>query len=308
MQLSEKIRLSFWERHLDENVQKFSKSSNDRKRANYWCGFIEGALASGKIEKLEPEALEREASAFVEFFDDPDAADLLADLRAKCFSSDADLFEQLCDMAATMDQALSVDPKFEEKDALNRFLGFCGGILCDGILSDSEIIATRDRFMSCPILKSSVALTELRHAVTQALHDNFIDETERTEISQWLSHLVGDGYGASGEPNIGNVSKLDVHAPTSVKVSFKNHNFVVTGPTSIGTRSHVASLISNAGGNFQRNVTTATNYVITADSASPYWRTTHFGAKLQRANELIEQGYNIVILNESEFMEALNSL
>ncbi|WP_293613243.1 BRCT domain-containing protein [Ponticaulis sp.] len=305
MKLSEKIRLGFWERHLDENVSKFNKTANDRKKANYWIGFLEGALSSGRIEQGEPTAILKEAEAFSEFFDDPDSKDLIEDLNSGCFSSEEDLSIQLTDIIDATQDAIRFDEEFAEKDALNRFLGFCGGVVCDGVVTDPEIVAIRDKFLTDRHLSASDALSDLRSSIFASLSDNQIDENEREEIHEWLTHLVGDGYALSGKANIGDVAELDETELDSSTVQFENKRFVITGPTSLGTRRHVAELIEDAGGIFQQSITQQTNYVVVADRASPHWRTTHFGNKLARAHELIAMGCDIKILSETILENAL---
>ena len=268
---------------------------------------LPSALLIGRIETNEPEAIAKEAATFVDFFDDPDASDLLQDLNAKCFSSEADLIDQLQDIIKNTESTIEYNAHSIEKDTLNRFLGFCAGIVCDSIIQDEEIIAIRDQFISSEVLKHSTALVDLQASIFSSLRDNFIDEQEREEIHEWLEHLVGDGYVASGKANIGNVAELDEHETDASLINFYNSYFVVTGPTAMGTRSYVASLIEEAGGHFQQNVTQRTNYIVVADSASKHWRTTHFGTKLQRAHELIEKGLPLKIVSESTLQAALLS-
>jgi hypothetical protein len=61
------------------DVDQFQKGANDRKRDVYWIGFLQGALSSNRIESGEEDAILAEADKFVEFFEDPDAADLAED-------------------------------------------------------------------------------------------------------------------------------------------------------------------------------------------------------------------------------------
>ncbi|MGR3758167.1 MAG: hypothetical protein ACU0AT_13170 [Tranquillimonas sp.] len=66
-----------------------------RKRVVYWIGFLEGALASRAIEPGEDGTILAEARRFQEFFEDPDASDLVEDLAGCCFADSADLMDQL---------------------------------------------------------------------------------------------------------------------------------------------------------------------------------------------------------------------
>ena len=70
------------------DVDQLQKGANDRKREVYWIGFLQGALSSNRIESGEEYAILAEADKFVEFFEDPDAADLAEDIRALLFWSE----------------------------------------------------------------------------------------------------------------------------------------------------------------------------------------------------------------------------
>lgn len=74
MKLSEQASTHFQDEALTTNLDYLNKSRNARKRLAYWIGFMEGALASRRIEGAEAEALLVEADRFVSFFNDPYAA------------------------------------------------------------------------------------------------------------------------------------------------------------------------------------------------------------------------------------------
>src|SRR3546814_20854690 len=78
----------------DEELRLIHLRSNRRKRLTYWIGFLEGAMSSGRIEHAEIPAIETEARAFAEFFNDPDARDVAVDIAHVHGAEGNDLGEQ----------------------------------------------------------------------------------------------------------------------------------------------------------------------------------------------------------------------
>lgn len=274
-----------------------------RKKELYWLGFLEGAVASGRIESGEPAAILAESKRFTEFFDDPDANDLTADICSGCFESADDMLASIRDIIE--ERRLRRGARyFTDVDELNLFMGFCAGIVCDGIVLESEVRAIRERMHASAALMAA-PFTGLRTAVDRALHDGVVTAEESAEIQEWLARLVGDGYADTGIANIGNVANL--HDPISDpgSIAFDQRRFVLTGPMRMGTRSFIVRQIEAAGGIYDSNVSRHTDYVIIASTASKTWLTTHFGTKINRAKELIDQGHGVRFVYEGAFETAL---
>jgi hypothetical protein len=290
-----------------ELIEAFNKSQVSRKKALYWLGFLEGAMSSGKIEKNEPVAIINEAKAFADFFGDPDAIDFIEDFNARCFSSPDDIFQCISDMAdEKFNQLLSLEHA-SETDELNRFLGFCAGIICDGEVLEKEALAIRKRFVSNPILYNEPSLQDIRDATLRALSDGVLDANESAEIGEFIGRLVGDGYAETGIANIGQVSCIDGLILDPNQVTLFGKTFVITGPMRLGTRSYVVRLIEQAGGFFSSAPSKKVDYIVVAVSASTMWKTTHYGTKIERARKLISSGAQISFLCESALEGALRN-
>lgn len=116
------------------DVDQLQKGANDRKREVYWIGFLQGALSSNRIESGEEDAILAEADKFVEFFEDPDASDLAEDIRARCFSGQNDFMTALENVIKEKRSEIQSAAPYSERDEVNEFLGFCAGIVCDGVI------------------------------------------------------------------------------------------------------------------------------------------------------------------------------
>lgn len=308
LKLSEQASAHLQDEVLATNLDYLNKSRNARKRLAYWIGFMEGALASRRIENGEAEALLAEADRFVSFFNDPDAVDLAEDLRARCFTSQADLMDQLRDIVdekrAQLEAAEATDMQVEA-DEMSEFLGFCAGIICDGQVLQPEAEAILHRFRCSSALRESVAFQKLHRVLEVALADHSLDETEGEEVREWLARLVGDGYADTGLPNLGAVELLDDPITNPSEIKLAGSHFTLTGPMRMGPRSYIVSEIERVGGIYEGTTNRRTDYVVVSAEASRHWRATHFGGKILKAQDLIREGYKMRFVSETALERAI---
>lgn len=280
------------------DVDQLQKGANDRKREVYWIGFLQGALSSNRIESGEEDAILAEADKFVEFFEDPDAADLAEDIRARCFSGQNDFMTALENVIREKRSEIQAAAPYSERDEVNEFLGFCAGIVCDGLILKAEAEAMLSRFHDSMVLSSSVVFRDLWRALEAALADKILTEEESEEVRNWIALLVGDGYVDTGIPNIGNTAELDEPIRNAAQITLKGACVVLTGPMRMGTRDFIIEEIERCGGEVGKTTTRKTDYVVVSSTASKNWRTTHFGTKIERAKELIVEGYKLRFVTE----------
>lgn len=289
----------------DVDVDQLQKGANDRKREVYWIGFLQGALSSNRIESGEEDAILAEADKFVEFFEDPDAADLTEDIRARCFSGQNDFMTALENVIKEKRSEIQAAAPYSERDEVNEFLGFCAGIVCDGLILKAEAEAMLSRFHDSMVLSSSVVFRDLWRALEAALADKILTEEESEEVRAWIALLVGDGYVDTGIPNIGNTAELDEPIRDAAQISLKGACVVLTGPMRMGTRDFIIAEIERCGGEVGKTTTRKTDYVVVSSTASKNWRTTHFGTKIERAKELIVEGYKLRFVTEAALEAAI---
>ena len=287
------------------DVDQLQKGANDRKREVYWIGFLQGALSSNRIESGEEDAILAEADKFVEFFEDPDAADLAEDIRARCFSGQNDFMTALENVLNEKRSEIQAAAPYSERDEVNEFLGFCAGIVCDGLILKAEAEAMLSRFHDSMVLSSSVVFRDLWRALEVALADKILTEEESEEVRAWIALLVGDGYVDTGIPNIGNTAELDEPIRDAAQITLKGACVVLTGPMRMGTRDFIITEIERCGGEVGKTTTRKTDYVVVSSTASKNWRTTHFGTKIERAKELIVEGYKLRFVTETALEAAI---
>jgi len=149
---------------------------------------------------------------------------------------------------AALRQSLHDPDREAEKDAVNAFLGFCAGIICDGQITSDEARAIHARFHADPALADAPIFAQLRWGVDKALADAVLDAEEAEEIRDWIAALVTDGHADTGITNIGGVLAPTDPITDVSAFDIAGKVFVLTGKMSMGPRSLIGDEIARHGG------------------------------------------------------------
>jgi NAD-dependent DNA ligase len=288
-------------------LRRVHEGTNRRKLELYWLGFLQGAMASGRIEHAELNAIRAEAQAFADFFNDPDAKDLLEDIAHVHGVFDNDLFEQLDDIVSVRRKLAINDSELTDKDRMNEFLGFCAGIIADGEVLEAEARAIVGRFQLDQHLRNHPHLTALSDTLGRALADHELTNAESEDVKSWIQRIVGDGYADTGVASIGGTSQLQDMIQHHSHVEFPGRLFVVTGALRIAPRRTIARMLEELDASLVNHISWKTNYLVVSPAASRDWRSTHFGTKIEAAQKIIADGGPLRLVSEHVFEEALNT-
>jgi len=92
------------------------------------------------------------------------------------------------------------------------------------------------------------------------------------------------------------------------EVVFKNHYFMFTEPFNFGSREKCASAVIDRGGIFmdKKRPTTELQYLVLGEKNAD-WMDGELVGKIEKGLELIQSGYPLRLITESEFTQALNA-
>lgn len=275
--------------------------SNQAKAHSYLTGFFEGILASGHIEQKEVEPLLAQCKAFFVEHDDADAYDILQDFEADLL--EADTIELVVSVRAGQ-----IDPSCQ-KSSKNRFLGFCAGVACDGLIAERELKNLISIIESNPDFHSDGAIRALHREALDALADGMVTPDESESLCNAISRLVGDSYADTGLVSHGSVPVFD-----SVRVDCDDPSFfegaiiVLTGSFSVFPRRKLEDALREHGAEIAKSVTKKTTYVVVASEASRDWVEAHKGTKLIKAMELAEKLGAPELLSEGDVLRFVGEI
>lgn len=219
-----------------------------------------GILSSGKIEKGEVEPLRAICADFLERFDDPDAYDLLEDLkvwphdRAGLKGFLADIISYRSGGIEAMLQQNAI-PK-------NFFYGFLKGIACDNRLDISELNSLIQLYSADDtLLKSDPRVSKLLNHCIKTVQDLSVSDVRNDEICQYIARIVGDSFADTGVGLPNDIPQLEGMINDCRAIVFTGCNFVLTGNFD-RPRKIVEAEIEKLGGVTQKKVTSQTDYLV----------------------------------------------
>lgn len=180
--------------------------------------------------------------------------------------------------------------------------GIITGIVADGHLHDMEIQMLSTWISANPEVAQSWPGSAVARYLAEAMADGVITPEERAHLLQTLQQLVGSDFAESGavEPEI-TALPFDETAATPLQ----NSRICLTGEFVYGTRSACERLAEKAGCTPVAAVSKKVHYLIVGTNISPHWVNTSYGTKILRAMELRDEGHQIGILRERDWLNLL---
>ena len=166
-------------------------------------------------------------------------------------------------------------------------------IIEDGEVTFAEFSSLRDWMENHRDLQGNYPFDRVFNALDKVLEDGKIEPDELEELQILFSDFV--------DP----VQNLSFHDEIE---SFEGKHIVVTGDFVYGTRKEVFDLIESVGGINDKGVKKATDYVVVGAYGSENWKTGNYGGKIQKALELKDKGIAIEIVEEKDFIDAIQRI
>ena len=127
-------------------------------------------------------------------------------------------------------------------------------------------------------------LNRLAERLQRIFTDGWVDDTERVELAEMLTSIVGGTAGVVLGEDAATQLPLDVPPPS---FAWSGSVFVFTGKFAFGTRASCQCEADKRGGRCESNVTRRTRYLIIGTFGSRDWVHTSFGRKIQKWAECV---------------------
>lgn len=285
--------------HNGRALGRVHKVANDRKFFCHFTGFLEGIAASGMIERGEVAPLLAECREFVSRIADEDALEILEDFEAE-------LLEHETVTLMVEVRAREIDTTCP-KSALNRFLGYCRGIVCDSLITNDEAEGIVERIMSNPLLFEAVGVREIYNTCADAAHDRIVTPEESISICEAISRVVGDAYGDTGLSDVFGVANYDECKLTDFPQELDGAQIVLTGTFQSVPRSSLEQELEALGAILAKSVSGKTDYLIVGGTASRDWIEMNRGTKLRKAMELRHAGKGPKFVSEWQLLRLMRA-
>jgi NAD-dependent DNA ligase len=189
---------------------------------------------------------------------------------------------------------------------LQTLLGLLGGIAADGHLCDVELQTLRAWLSEHEHLVGIWPYDELGSLVLAALRDGVVDAQEREELLRYFAEFSRSTAHRAIGPFEGEIAGTVVGlCAVQPSLTFAGSTFCFTGSFRRHTRETLARTVEGAGARFVNSVTRSVDYLVVGAEGSPCWTHACYGRKVEQAVQLRRSGAHILIVHESDFLDAL---
>lgn len=185
---------------------------------------------------------------------------------------------------------------------IQELLGLMKGILADGVVTDSEVVALAEWAGSHPWAHDQWPVNAVVDRLNLILADGVIEPKEREELKELLERATGERPDASTAMNGATRLPLDEPVP---EIVFPDRIFVLTGKFAFGTRRRCEDAVVERGGRTAPGVTKRTDFLVIGTLASSQWALSSYGRKIEKGVALRESGTPLAIVAEEEWRRAL---
>lgn len=190
--------------------------------------------------------------------------------------------------------------------------GMLHGLLADGKLSDHEIMTLKSWIDANDFLAGTYPFDEINSLLYVILEDNIITEQERETLMALFSDVIDftSSYNLSEKEFARLREKYSISGICAVcpEISFEGKIFCFTGESYRAKRAEIAETVANLGGIARTSVSAKTDYLIVGNAGNPCWAYACYGRKIEEAVNLRKQGAGIVIVNETDFWDAVDDV
>ena len=190
--------------------------------------------------------------------------------------------------------------------------GVVHGITADGKIEESELRGLHEWILEREHLKGLYPYDEIESVIVAILRDGVIDAAEHATlmaffnefVSYSLSKRVKRAIEVARSGEIPEISKMGICA-IDPDITFAGKVFVFTGISEKAPRKEIAQRIAEKEGALSENLSTS-HYLVVGNEGNPAWAFACYGRKVERAMQLRKEGWNLVIVNEVDFWDALS--
>jgi hypothetical protein len=186
---------------------------------------------------------------------------------------------------------------------LQRLHAIVAGIAADGLITTDELLGLSDWLSDHEHLRRCWPYDEIDSLITSVLADHQIDPREQALLLHFFSEFAE--LKPSGlHPEVEHPT-LQGLCSVSPLIRFDQSVFCFTGQASLD-RDELEIAVVDRGGTVSRTVSRHTHYLVIGAEGNPCWAYACYGRKVEQAVKLRQQGYPLVLVHETDFLDALN--
>jgi len=279
----------------------FNYSRNQDKAAYALRGILYGVVADQKLNEMEVLFLDLWVRSQENLFADGDVIDLLdaiGDVLEDGYISKEELEEVNALITDIIDYGRQSSEEIE--NGINELLGFLLGVTADGKITNGEFEALDKWLTDNSHISEKWPTNILIDRVKEIKADGIIEEEEKQDLLDSIKQITGQRFDETGDAH-GAIA--EVFSDEISEFYHQNKKVCFTGKFVCGTRSVCEKSAREKGAVIAKSITTDLDVLVLGTLASPDWRFTSHGRKIEKVLEYRKKGRDIMILSERTWLK-----
>jgi len=187
---------------------------------------------------------------------------------------------------------------------LQRLQAILVGVAADEKITKEELLGLSDWMSDHEHLRSCYPYDEIDSLIVHTLTDQQIDPHEHENLLMFFSEfseikpkakLMDSKY----SPTITGI------CAANPLINFPESVFCFTGESKHFIREELSIQVVDRGGSVVKGVSRKLNYLVVGANGNPCWKYACYGLKIEKAIDLRKEGYQIVIVHDDDFHDAV---
>lgn len=294
------------------DYRRFMKREEMHKSLNALIGILKGIIADNRVNCAEENEVQNWFSLHQHLLNVFPFKEILPSIRLAFQDNNLDIEETknilwLCEKFIDVNQE---NLYFDIITAhIQQLQGMLLGIISDGVISEKELSNLNDWLDENDHLVGTYPFDEVYSLLLTVKEDGKVSEDEQNILKAFFSTFVdtAESFNIHNEDVLALQKQYSIGGICAVcpEISIQGKVFCFTGESAKATRKEVASLIENAGGIYNDNVTSHTDYLIVGAEGNPCWAYSCYGRKVENAIKLRKKGRPILIVHEYDLWDEL---
>ena len=292
-----------------ENYRDFTKPAELHKAINTLRGIVAGITSDRLVGDSEVSELTHWCQLQSHLRDRHPFSELLPVVEAAC--EDGVVTEdEAKDILWLCNNFVDNGSYYNMVTSSIQFLsGMIHGFMADGELGDREILSLKSWIDANSFLAGTYPFDEINSLLCVILEDRKISPDERNRLMAFFSNIIDFSSSISLSEKDFSVLReqynIDGICAVCPEITFQGKVFCFTGESTRAKRSEMAKLVADVGGLSRSSVTAKTDYLVVGNAGNPCWAYACYGRKIEDAVQLRKQGAKVIIVNETDFWDAL---
>lgn len=295
---------------LDTNGQplnkNFNQSKNITKSLMSLLGILKGLVVDKELNELELLFLETWLRSHKSLPHEGDILDLLDNIE-DIVADGVVTKNELVDLETQIEDVIDyseIAPQCVE-DLTNELLGFVSGISADNIISPDEFSGLADWLKNNPDSISFWPGNILYKKIIDIMDDGVIDPEELSDLTQTCKMIAGQQFLETGAAE-GMSTEFCAQPLDALPSNIKTVSF--TGKFLIGSRVSLEKQAESLGiKTIKKEIPQYLNLLVIGSLASPDWRYSSHGRKIEKALINQKKGFNTLIITEENWVNLTKS-